>query len=85
MSISLEFRARVGPLQKAGQASFARISERPQNILTPFFAVLFFGGWEYACHAFKISQLIIPAPSQIVLALIEGFRSGQLLDGLLTP
>jgi NitT/TauT family transport system permease protein len=48
------------------------------------FAVLFFGGWEYACRAYKISELIIPAPSQILIALIEGLRSGQLVDGLLT-
>ena len=61
----------------------AVFAERPQYILTPLFAILFFGGWEYICHAFKISELICPSPSQIVLALIEGFRSGQLLDGLL--
>ena len=29
-------------------------------------------------------NLIIPAPSQILIALIEGLRSGQLVDGLLT-
>ena len=68
----------------ADWAKFAVIvKERPQYILSPLFAILLFGGWEYACRALNISQLIIPAPSQIVLALIEGFRSGQLLDGLL--
>jgi NitT/TauT family transport system permease protein len=63
---------------------FATLNERPQLVLVPLFALVLFGGWEYACHAFKISELIIPAPSQIIIALIEGFRSGQFVDGLLT-
>jgi NitT/TauT family transport system permease protein len=62
---------------------FAVLADHPQYVLSPLFAVLFFGTWEYTCHAFKISELICPSPSQIVFALIEGFRSGQLLDGLL--
>jgi hypothetical protein len=55
-----------------------------RRVAALLFAVLFFGGWEYACRAYKISELIIPAPSQILIALIEGLRSGQLIDGLLT-
>ena len=83
MSIPLESKAQFEP-SKRGLGQFAVIvKERPQYILSPLFAILLFGGWEYACRALIISQLIIPAPSQIVLALIEGFRSGQLLDGLL--
>jgi NitT/TauT family transport system permease protein len=62
----------------------AWISEHPEFILSPLFAVLFFGGWEYACHALSISELILPAPSQIIAALIEGFRNGQFVDGLVT-
>src|SRR4051812_33197471 len=85
MSISVESGAELESLRKSGAGEFfARIRDRPQIVLTPLFAILFFGGWEYACYAFKISQLIIPAPSQIVVALIEGFRSGQFVDGLLT-
>jgi NitT/TauT family transport system permease protein len=45
---------------------------------------VFFGGWEYACRSLAISELILPAPSQIVAALIAGFRSGLFVDGLLT-
>ena len=83
MSIPLEPKAQF-ELSKRGLGQFAEIvKERPQYILSPLFAILLFGGWEYACRALNISQLLIPAPSQIVLALIEGFRSGQLLDGLL--
>jgi len=69
---------------RGGTELLAAIKQRPQLILTPLFALLFFGGWEYACRAYRISELIIPAPSQILIALIEGLRSGQLLDGLLT-
>ena len=83
MSIPLEPKTQF-ELFKRGLGRFAEIvKERPQYILRPLFAILLFGGWEYACRALNISQLLIPAPSQIVLALIEGFRSGQLLDGLL--
>ena len=84
MSISVDSDTVLDPPKGGASEFLARISERPQIVLTPLFAVVFFGGWEYACHTFKISQLIIPAPSQIVVALIEGFRSGQFVDGLLT-
>ena len=84
MSLSVQSAA-PSPMLKSGGAKFlAVIKGRPQLILSPLFAVLFFGGWEYACRAYKISELIIPAPSQILIALIEGLRSGQLVDGLLT-
>lgn len=84
MSLSVQSAA-PSPMLKTGGAKFlAAIRSRPQLILSPLFAVLFFGGWEYACRAYKISELIIPAPSQILIALIEGLRSGQLVDGLLT-
>jgi NitT/TauT family transport system permease protein len=84
MSISVESDTALDPPKGGASEFLARINERPQIVLTPLFAVVLFGGWEYACHTFKISQLIIPAPSQIVVALIEGFRSGQFVDGLLT-
>ena len=60
------------------------IRQRPELVLTPLFAIVFFGGWEYACRSLAISELILPAPSQIVAALIAGFRSGLFVDGLLT-
>jgi NitT/TauT family transport system permease protein len=60
------------------------IRQRPELVLSPLFAIVFFGGWEYACRSLAISELILPAPSQIVAALIAGFRSGLFVDGLLT-
>jgi NitT/TauT family transport system permease protein len=84
MSISVESTAVLDPPKGRAREFFARINDRPQIVLTPLFAVVLFGGWEYACHTLKISQLIVPAPSQIVVALIEDFRSGQFVDGLLT-
>jgi NitT/TauT family transport system permease protein len=85
MSLPVRAETSPPPLKTGGSTDFlAAIKQRPQLILSPLFAILFFGGWEYACRAYKISELIIPAPSQILIALIEGLRSGQLVDGLLT-
>ncbi len=85
MSVSVEAGVDLeSPPKSRARELLSVIEERPQLVLSPLFAVLFFGGWEYACSAFKISELIIPAPSMIVLALFEGFRSGQFVTGLLT-
>ena len=84
MTIPVEVDA-PAPLLKGGYGELlAKVRNRPQLILSPLFAVLFFGGWEYVCRAYNISELIVPAPSQIVIALIEGLRSGRFVDGLLT-
>ncbi len=56
-----------------------RIRNRPELVLVPAFAFILFGGWEYCCRALKISELIVPAPSKIVLALVDGFASGYFL------
>jgi len=70
MTVSVESGSELEPRPKGGPSAFLeRINERPQIVLTPLFAVLFFGGWEYACHAFKISELIVPAPSQIAVEI----------------
>ena len=84
MSLPVEAETPAPLLKSSGADLLTLIKQRPQIVLSPLFALLFFGGWEYACRAYKISQLIIPAPSQIIVALVEGLRSGQLLDGLLT-
>ncbi len=55
---------------------------RPETILIPVVAIVLFGGWELYCRTQGISDLLLPAPSQIVVALIQGFQSGILLDGL---
>src|SRR5262249_57175740 len=84
MSLPIQADAPSSLLKNSGVELLALLKARPQLILSPLFAVLLFGGWEYACRAYDISQLIIPAPSQILIALIEGLRSGQFVDGLLT-
>jgi NitT/TauT family transport system permease protein len=61
-----------------------RIRKRPELVLVPAFAVFLFGGWEYCCRVLKISDLILPAPSKIVLALVDGFTSGYFLVHLAT-
>ena len=38
--------------------------------------LILLGAWELAVHVFKVQQLILPKPSQIVNALADGFRSG---------
>jgi NitT/TauT family transport system permease protein len=85
MTLPVQAETLAPPVKDGGGTDLlAAIKQRPQFILSPLFAIVFFGGWEYACRAYKISELIIPAPSQILIALMEGLRSGQLVDGLLT-
>lgn len=38
--------------------------------------VLLIAAWEIAVHVFKVQQLILPKPSQVVNALVSGFSSG---------
>lgn len=78
-------RAVASKLRRHATVTFlSAIRQRPELVLTPLVAIVFFGGWEYACRSLAISELILPAPSQIVAALIAGFRSGLFVDGLLT-
>jgi NitT/TauT family transport system permease protein len=46
--------------------------------------VLILGGWEWYVTAFGVSQLILPAPSSILVALYQGLASGQLVSALMT-
>ena len=59
-----------------------RSQVRPEVILVPLFAVLVIGGWELACRWFRVSDLILPPPSQIIVALYQGLQSGQFVIGL---
>jgi NitT/TauT family transport system permease protein len=68
------------PAERLGAA---RSAVKPETVLVPVIAVVLFGGWELYCRTQGISDLLLPPPSQIVVALYEGFRSGLLLDGLL--
>lgn len=53
-----------------------------ETLLVPLFAILLVGAWELACRGFGVSDLVLPAPSQVLVALYQGFRSGQFLTGL---
>ena len=78
MTVSVE----SGPGGVAPERWGKRVPGKDQRTAThctpPLFAIFVLRGWEYVCHAFKISELIIPAPSQIVVALIEGFQADNL-------
>ncbi|MGQ7793166.1 ABC transporter permease [Faunimonas sp. B44] len=50
--------------------------------LAVLFGVSVLLGWEAACRIGGISDLVLPAPSQIGSALVDGLRSGQLIAGL---
>ncbi len=65
-----------------GPRARPRRTIRPETILIPLVAIVLFGGWELYCRTQGVSDLLLPAPSQIVVALIQGFQSGLLLDGL---
>lgn len=63
------------------------VSRRGRQALFHRFLTLLFGvtvlvGWEAICRFGGVSDLILPAPSQIAEALVDGIRSGQLLSGL---
>jgi NitT/TauT family transport system permease protein len=68
------------------QPSAAPVAKRfrlnPEMLLVPAFAVIVIGGWELACRWLNVSDFVLPAPSQIVLALYQGFQTGQFVIGL---
>jgi NitT/TauT family transport system permease protein len=66
----------------ASRQSWSRSVKHPEYILIPMFAVVLFGGWELACRVFHVSDLIVPAPSKIIVSLYEGFRSGVFVSNL---
>lgn len=49
---------------------------RPEIALIPLVFVLVVGGWEAIVRGWRVSELIIPAPSVIVFALFQGFANG---------
>jgi NitT/TauT family transport system permease protein len=52
------------------------------RLLVVAFGLLLFAAWELACRTLHISELLLPAPSRIIGALIGGFRSGLFTTGL---
>lgn len=53
------------------------------RLLVVGFGIALFVLWEFVCRFFGISDLLLPAPSKILLALINGFRTGLFTAGLL--
>jgi NitT/TauT family transport system permease protein len=79
---ALEQSAHSNPVRLGARAR-ARGRSRLEMILVPMFAVIVIGGWELSCRLFGVSDFVLPAPSRIAVALVEGFRSGQFVTGLL--
>jgi len=52
------------------------------RVLAVLFGITLLVGWEVGCRVGNVSDLVMPAPSQIGAALVDGLRSGQLLHGL---
>lgn len=46
------------------------------RLLVVMFGILIFAVWEIGCRIYHISDLLLPAPSRIVEAMITGFRTG---------
>ena len=52
------------------------------RVLAVLFGVTMIVGWEVGCRVGQVSDLVLPAPSQVGAALLDGLRSGQLIHGL---
>lgn len=55
---------------------------RLESILIPAVFVVVVGGWEVAVRALRVSELFLPPPSAIMVALVQGFASGLFLQAL---
>ena len=63
-------------------ATWRRRRAVTNRLLVVAFGLVLFAVWELACRSLHISELLLPAPSRIVAALIGGFRSGLFTMGL---
>jgi NitT/TauT family transport system permease protein len=65
-------------------AAFGRVFRRsPSLFVVPVVFGLFLFGWEMFVDAANISDLVLPAPTQIALALVDGLNSGLLVKHFL--
>jgi len=55
---------------------------RTQLILVPLVFVIAIGGWQAIVRGLDVNAFVLPAPSDIVLALKQGFASGLLWEAL---
>jgi NitT/TauT family transport system permease protein len=63
--------------------ALARVRAQPEWVCVPLTLVLIIGGWEWYVTAYKVSTLILPPPSHIVMALYSGLASGVYVKALL--
>jgi NitT/TauT family transport system permease protein len=62
--------------------SWRRRQAITNRLLVVGFGLFLFAAWELACRTVNISELLLPAPSRILGALIGGFRTGLFTVGL---
>lgn len=60
-----------------------RLREHPEWIAVPLLFVVVVGGWEWGFKAFQVPLYIAPAPSDILMSLINGFKRGLFIDNAL--
>ena len=64
---------------KSLKETVSRIYRRnPGFLVAPVVFVLFVAGWEFSVKAAGVSDLVLPAPTQIASALVDGLNSGLL-------
>ena len=49
---------------------------RPELILSPLLFVVVIGGWELAIRLLEVPVYIVPAPSDVAVALVNGLKGG---------
>lgn len=69
-------------MSAASQGTGPRGRSRLEMLLVPLFAVVVIGGWELWCRGLGVSELVLPPPSKVLVALYRGFGSGQFWTGL---
>jgi len=52
---------------------------KPEVILIPALFFLIVGPWEFACYYWKIPEYLVPRPSMILQAFINGIASGSFI------
>lgn len=70
------------PKATPGLTLLLKLRQRPEFILVPAVFVLVIAGWEYLVRTLNVSEFVLPAPSVILTALIQGFKTGLFWQGL---
>jgi NitT/TauT family transport system permease protein len=85
MSSALLGRSRAGDFAASARPGLlVRLYRRnPSAVVAPFTFTAVLLGWEFYVKATGVSDLVLPAPSQIAVALYDGLRSGLLIEHFL--